>query len=169
MARNVYDPVLPCGLLFVVALVLCGGVGVVNVATVVLTLGPYGVAVGVGISFGIEDGSAGGANAALVTRIDNVWNPYLTVIRLPMALLGHPFLLRLCRLARVGFALSCLCGRQALTLAVVRLGVSDNGGCFLGRSVSPLAAELLPFWDFVVFASFLNDLLSVGFSMASDP
>ena len=47
MPRSVDDPVLSCGLLFVVALVLCGGVGVVNVAAVVLTLGPHGVAMGV--------------------------------------------------------------------------------------------------------------------------
>lgn len=85
-------------LLLVVALVHGGGVGVVNVATVVLTLGSHAVAMGVETRYGIEDGSTGVANAALVARVDDAGYPYLAVIRLPMALLGYLFLLRLCRL-----------------------------------------------------------------------
>lgn len=93
--RECNDPVLPRGLLFVVALVFCGGVGVVNVAAVALTLGPHGAAMSVEASFGIEDSSAGSTNAVLVARIDDIGHPYLAVICLPVALLRDPFLLRL--------------------------------------------------------------------------
>lgn len=121
MPRDVNDPVLTRGLLFVAALVLCGGVGVVNVAVVVLTLGPHGVAMGVETRFGIEGSSTGVANAALMARIDDIGYPYLTVLCLPVTLFGYPLFLRLgglrsvavglSRLAGVGFALSRLCGR----------------------------------------------------------
>lgn len=93
MPGDVDNPMLPRGLLFVVALVLRGGVGVVNVAAVVLTLGPHGVAMGVEARFGTEDSSADSTNAALVARIDDIGRPYLTVIRLPVALLRNPLLL----------------------------------------------------------------------------
>lgn len=91
MPGNIHDPVLPRDLLFVVALVLCGGVGVINVSAVVLTLGPHGVAMGVEARLGIEDSSAGSTNATLVVRVDNIGHLYLTVLGLPVTLLGYPF------------------------------------------------------------------------------
>lgn len=95
MPGGIDNPMLSRGLLFVVALIFGGGVGVINVAAVVLTLGPHGVAMGVEARFGIEDSSAGSTNAALVARINDIGHPYLTVIRLPVALLRDPHLLRL--------------------------------------------------------------------------
>lgn len=91
MPCNVNDPVSSCGLLFVASLVLFGGVGVVNVAAMALSLGPHGVAMGVEVRFGIEDSSAGGTDATLVARIDDIGRPYLTELGPPVALFGPRF------------------------------------------------------------------------------
>lgn len=71
----------------------------------------------------------GDDSIALVARINDVWRLYLVIIHLSMALLGYPFLLRLCglqsvavglrRLAVAGFAWSCLDGRRAFALVAV--------------------------------------------------
>lgn len=139
--RECNDPVLPRGLLFVVALVFCGGVGVVNVAAVALTLGPHGAAMGVEASFGIEDSSAGSTNAALVARIDDIGYPYLTVLGPPVALFGAPLLLRLgglrvialgfARFAGAGLVQACLWSCRTVAIGIW-LRFCSVSGCVLG-------------------------------------
>lgn len=98
MPGGVDNPMLSRGLLLVVALVLCGGVGVVDnrpadaaVFNVVVAPCPCG-------RFGVERPNIGASAIypiALVARVYNVRNPYLAEICLPVALLRDPFLLRL--------------------------------------------------------------------------